>query len=119
MKTVKKKFDNSIRLTKNVLTPDLPAFLRYVLNTEAQVEHAEAIIKNAPYPASEWQSIIEKNTLERGLYSKVLRILRNLGLIEKVNGEIRLSKLFFYNMQKLTDYWDDYIESRKVRREGF
>lgn len=112
-KTVKKTRDNTVRIVKNPIVTDLSQFLEYIFNTEEQINCAEIIINAIPYCDSTWASITKENHISGGLYSKTLTILRSLGLVEKINHEIKLSKRFCSSMRKLAEYWSDYVDSKK------
>ena len=81
--------------------------------TEMQVEQAakilnELIKKDGKIPDSEWQIFV---LTSRGLYVKVMRKLRDAGLIEKKMGEFSLSENFSRAMSQLAEYWLQIIRS--------
>jgi hypothetical protein len=114
-KSVKKKRDNTVRVVKNPIVTDLSQFLEYIFNTEEQVNCAEIIINAVPFRDSDWVSLTAKNNISGGLYSKTLTIMKNVGLLEKVDREIRFSKRFCSSLRKLSEYWSDYVDSKKEK----
>ncbi len=87
--------------------------LRYVFFTEMQVEQAAKILNrivasNGVVPDSDWESFV---LTSRGLYVKVMRKLRDVGLVEKRMGEYRLSRDFASALSKLAGYWSDILDS--------
>ena len=87
--------------------------LRYIFFTEMQVDQAakilnELIEKDGKIPDSEWQIFV---LTSRGLYVKVMRKLRDAGLIEKKMGEFSLSENFSRAMSQLAEYWLQIIRS--------
>jgi hypothetical protein len=98
--------------------------LRYIFFTEMQVDQASyilnTIMKNdGVVKDSDWQSFRfefrdEKNKAKlssRGLYVKVMRKLRDVGLVEKRMGEFRLAEDFSKAMTRLADYWSQIVKS--------
>lgn len=84
-------------------------FLRYIFFTEMQVEQAakvlDVIVKHhGELPDSEWEKLVLSS---RGLYVKVMRKLRDVGIIQKELGNFRLSKDFSNALGKLASYWLD------------
>jgi len=57
---------------------------------------------------SEWREFLLKS---RGLYVKVMRKLRDVGLVEKRMGEFRLVEDFSKAMTRLADYWSQIVKS--------
>ncbi len=89
--------------------------LRYVFFTEMQVNQAAKILNeimssNGMVPDSEWENFVLSS---RGLYVKVMRKLRDVGLVEKRMGEYRLAKDFSSALGKISKYWEDIVESYK------
>ncbi len=87
--------------------------LRYVFFTEMQVEQAAKILntimkKDGVVKDSEWGTFVLSS---RGLYVKVLRKLRDVGLVEKRMGEFRLANDFSSSLSKLSKYWSDIVTS--------
>ncbi|MFW9787904.1 MAG: hypothetical protein ACFFE2_15485 [Candidatus Thorarchaeota archaeon] len=87
--------------------------LRYVFFTEMQVEQASKILntlmkKDGVVPDSDWQIFVLSS---RGLYVKVMRKLRDVGLVDKDMGEFRLTENFSKAMSKLADYWSQIVKS--------
>lgn len=86
--------------------------LRYIFFTEMQVEQAakilnEIVTANGVVPDSEWESFILSS---RGLYVKVMRKLRDVGLVEKRMGDYRLARDFSSALTKISKYWLDILE---------
>ncbi|MFX0108193.1 MAG: hypothetical protein ACFE7R_07910 [Candidatus Hodarchaeota archaeon] len=87
--------------------------LRYVFNTEMQVEQAakilnEIMISDGVVPDSEWNRFVVSS---RGLYVKVMRKLRDVGLVEKRMGDFRLASEFSGALGKMADYWTQIMGS--------
>ena len=87
--------------------------LRYVFFTEMQVEQASKILKtimekDGVVRDSEWSQFVMSS---RGLYVKVMRKLRDVGLVEKRMGEFRLGNEFSSALLKLSKYWSDIVDS--------
>ena len=87
--------------------------LRYVFFTEMQVNQAAKILNtildtDGIIPEAEWKRFVLSS---RGLYVKVMRKLRDSGLVEKQKGEFRVSKDFAKALDKMSKYWSDIIES--------
>ncbi len=87
--------------------------LRYIFFTEMQVEQAAKILntimqKNGVVKDSEWGIFVLSS---RGLYVKVMRKLRDVGLVEKRMGEFRLANDFSNALSKLSKYWSDIVNS--------
>ncbi|MFX1482395.1 MAG: hypothetical protein ACFFCP_04315 [Promethearchaeota archaeon] len=87
--------------------------LRYVFFTEMQVEQAAKILntiieRNGVVNDSEWGVFVLSS---RGLYVKVMRKLRDVGLVEKKMGEFRLAQDFSGALSKLADYWTEIVKS--------
>ncbi len=87
--------------------------LRYVFFTEMQVEQASKILNTIMHndgvvKDSDWQVF---KLASRGLYVKVMRKLRDVGLVEKRIGEFRLAEDFSKAMSKLADYWSQIVKS--------
>ncbi|MHA1909007.1 MAG: hypothetical protein ACW98Y_17030 [Candidatus Thorarchaeota archaeon] len=86
--------------------------LRYVFFTEMQVEQAakilnEIVASNGVVPDSEWERFVLSS---RGLYVKVIRKLRDVGLVEKRMGDYRLARDFSSALGKIGKYWEDIVE---------
>lgn len=88
---------------------DLSDFLRYHFNTDEQVEQAQKILtmlkKEKEIADTEWRKFVVQSV---GLYTKVMRTLRDFGLVEKRNGYFQLSKEYIYSLKKMITYWEDY-----------
>jgi hypothetical protein len=87
--------------------------LRYIFFTEMQVEQAAKILntimqKSGVVKDSEWSTFVLSS---RGLYVKVMRKLRDVGLVEKRMGEFRLASDFSSALSKLSKYWSDIVNS--------
>lgn len=87
--------------------------LRYVFFTEMQVEQAAKILNeivqaDGVIPDSDWQRFVLSS---RGLYVKVIRKLRDVGLVEKRMGEYRIAKDFSSSLYKISRYWSDIVDS--------
>lgn len=87
--------------------------LRYVFFTEMQVEQAAKILNvimkaDGMVLDSEWKKFVLSS---RGLYVKVMRKLRDVGLVEKRMGEYRLAKDFSSSLTKMANYWTDIIKT--------
>lgn len=57
---------------------------------------------------SDWKIFVLSS---RGLYVKVMRKLRDVGLVEKRMGEFRLTEDFSRAMAKLAEYWSQIVKS--------
>ncbi len=87
--------------------------LRYIFFTEMQVNQAAKILNeimsaDGVVADSEWERFVLSS---RGLYVKVMRKLRDVGLVEKRMGEYRLTKDFSSALVKIGKYWEDIVES--------
>ncbi|TFG31368.1 hypothetical protein EU527_12705 [Candidatus Thorarchaeota archaeon] len=87
--------------------------LGYIFFTEMQVDQAAKILnlliqKDGKIPDSEWEIFV---LTSRGLYVKVMRKLRDTGLVEKKMGEFALCEDFSRAISKLSDYWSEIIRS--------
>ena len=87
--------------------------LRYVFFTEMQVEQAakilnEIIQSDGVVPDSDWERFVYSS---RGLYVKVIRKLRDVGLVEKRMGEYRITKDFASSLGKVSNYWSELVDS--------
>lgn len=96
-----------------VRIPGLEAFLGFVFGSELYVRIAKKIVEATPYKAGNWFVFCERNEIKPRTYHDVLRLLKQYGLVEKTNETINLSKEFSRRLTKLSEYWSDYIESRK------
>ncbi len=91
--------------------------LRYIFFTDMQVDQASKILnvlmkKKGKINDSQWQSFV---LTSRGLYVKVMRKLRDVGLVEKSKCEFYLSENFAQSLNKLSESWVNIIEAY---REG-
>jgi hypothetical protein len=59
---------------------------------------------------SQWQSFV---LTSRGLYVKVMRKLRDVGIVEKSDGEYSLSTNFSQSLNKLAEFWTNIIQAHK------
>ena len=87
--------------------------LRYVFFTEAQVDQASKILNeivqsNGTVSDKEWEKFV---LTSRGLYVKVMRKLRDAGIVEKRMGEYRIAKEFSGSLDKIARYWSDVVDS--------
>ncbi|MGM0687155.1 MAG: hypothetical protein ACQET3_09325 [Promethearchaeati archaeon] len=87
--------------------------LRYLFFTEMQVDQAAKILNtiiqsDGVVPDSEWRDFVLSS---RGLYVKVMRKLRDLGLVEKELGKYRLSSTFSRALRNIANYWDEIKKS--------
>ncbi len=87
--------------------------LRYIFNTELQVIQAgnilNKIIENGGvYPVEQWEDFVYSS---RGLYVKVMRKLRDIGMIEKKKGTFMISKDFAKSLSSMADYWTKIIDA--------
>ncbi len=87
--------------------------LRYVFFTEMQVEQASKILNtiiqsDGVVREEEWQRFVLSS---RGLYVKVMRKLRDVGMIEKRGGEYRLARDYSTALERLARYWTDIVDS--------
>ena len=102
-----------ITITKrpNLISPN--HLLRYIFATELQVIQASkiltAIIKNGGvYQVSKWEDFVYSS---RGLYVKVMRKLRDIGMIDKQKGEFRISNGFSKSLMSMAEYWNKIIDA--------
>ena len=89
------------------------SFLEYIFFTDIQVEQAAKILNilkdsKHPIPESQWADFVYSS---RGLYVKVMKRLRDLGLVEKELGNYSLSLSFTTSLEKLANYWRDVVDS--------
>ena len=87
--------------------------LRYVFFTEMQVEQAAKILntimkKDNSVNESDWQVFVLSSP---GLYVKVMRKLRDVGLVSKDKGVFKISKDFSIAISKMAEYWKNIVES--------
>ncbi|MCF2138145.1 MAG: hypothetical protein K9W43_13015 [Candidatus Thorarchaeota archaeon] len=87
--------------------------LRYVFFTEMQVEQASKILNEivrngGVVPDSEWERFVLSS---RGLYVKVMRKLRDVGIVEKRMGQYRLTKDLSHSLSKIAQYWNEIVDS--------
>ena len=87
--------------------------LRYVFFTEMQVDQASKILNKITssegvVPDSEWEQFVSSS---RGLYVKVMRKLRDVGLVEKRSGEFRMGKDFSTSLMKISNYWTEIVKT--------
>jgi len=78
-----------------------------------QVEQAakilnEIIQSDGVVPDSDWERFVYSS---RGLYVKVIRKLRDVGLVEKRMGEYRITKDFASSLGKVSNYWSELVDS--------
>lgn len=87
--------------------------LRYIFFTDMQVEQASKILnvlmkKKGRINDSQWQSFV---LTSRGLYVKVMRKLRDVGLVDKSESEFHLSENFAQSLSKLAESWVNIIQA--------
>jgi hypothetical protein len=104
-----------IELTRKPYLISPRHLLRYVFFTEMQVEQAAKIlntliVNDGKMPDSDWEKFVLSS---RGLYVKVMRKLRDVGMIEKKMGNFSISDDFSRAMKKLSEYWDELLLSHK------
>lgn len=80
-----------------------------------QIEQASKILnvlmkKKGTINDSQWRSFKLES---RGLYVKVMRKLRDVGLVEKSKGEFSLSENFALSLNKLSESWANIIQAHK------
>jgi hypothetical protein len=80
------------------------------MQTEQAAKILNEIIKaDGVVPDSDWEQFVYTS---RGLYVKVMRKLRDVGLVEKRMGEYRLVKDFSSALEKMAKYWADIVTGR-------
>jgi len=89
--------------------------LRYIFFTDMQIEQASKILnillkKKGKLDDSQWQSFV---LTSRGLYVKVMRKLRDVGIIEKADGEFFLSENFSQSLNKIAESWINIVQAHK------
>ena len=89
--------------------------LRYIFFTEMQIDQAAKILnvlmkKQGSVNEKKWQTFVLSS---RGLYVKVMRKLRDVGLVEKVDGEFFLSENFSQSLNKLAESWMNILRAYK------
>ncbi|TFG98903.1 hypothetical protein E4H12_04605 [Candidatus Thorarchaeota archaeon] len=89
--------------------------LRYIFFTEMQIDQASKILnilmkKKGKIDDSQWKSFVFTS---RGLYVKVMRKLRDVGLIEKSEGEFFLSENFAQSLSKLAESWTSIVQAHQ------
>ena len=80
-----------------------------------QIEQASKILnilmkKKGKIEDSQWQSFV---LTSRGLYVKVMRKLRDIGFVEKSDGEFFLSENFSQSLEKLAESWTNIVQAHK------
>ena len=80
-----------------------------------QIEQASKILnilmkKKSKIDDSQWQSFV---LTSRGLYVKVMRKLRDVGFVEKSDGEFFLSENFSQSLEKLAESWTNIVQAHK------
>ncbi|MEM1658256.1 MAG: hypothetical protein QXK94_04395 [Candidatus Jordarchaeales archaeon] len=103
-----------IRVVRRPRLLDPRHFLQYCFRTEEQVQQARKILREiaarGEVPDSEWRCFLISSP---GLYTKVMKALRELGLVEKRERRFVLSKEFSASLRRLADYWEELYESVK------
>ncbi len=103
-----------LRIVRRPRLIDPRHFLQYCFRTEEQVQQARKILReivaSGEVPDSEWRRFLVSSP---GLYTKVMKALRELGLVEKREGRFMLSREFSATLRRLADYWDGVYESAR------
>ena len=103
-----------LRVVRRPTLIDPRHFLQYCFRTEEQVRQARKILseiaRRGSVPDREWECFLVSS---RGLYTKVMRTLREFGLVEKREGRFTLSREFSASLRRMADYWDGVYESVK------
>ena len=86
--------------------------LQYVFFTEMQVEQAAKILNtmienDGKMADSDWNKFVLSS---RGLYVKVMRKLRDVGMVEKRMGNFSMCADFSQAMSKISDYWNELLQ---------
>ncbi len=94
--------------------------LRYVFFTEMQVEQAARILNtlianDGKMPDTDWERFVLSS---RGLYVKVMRKLRDVGMVEKKMGNFSICQDFSHAVTKLAEYWTQIVESHSEGDKG-
>ena len=89
--------------------------LRYIFFTEMQIDQASKILntlmkKKGKIQDSQWESFV---LTSRGLYVKVMRKLRDVGIVEKSEGEFLLSDNFSQSLTKLSESWANILQAHQ------
>ena len=89
--------------------------LRYIFFTEMQIDQASKILntlmkKKGSIKDTQWQSFV---LTSRGLYVKVMRKLRDVGIVEKADGEFFLSDNFSQSLTKLAESWINIMQAHQ------
>ena len=89
--------------------------LRYIFFTDMQIEQASKILnilmkKKGKIDDSQWQSFVMTS---RGLYVKVMRKLRDVGIVEKSDSEFILSENFSQSLNKLAESWTNIVQAHQ------
>lgn len=89
--------------------------LRYIFFTEMQIDQASLILntlmkKKGRIDDSQWKSFV---LTSRGLYVKVMRKLRDVGFVEKSDGEFFLSENFSQSLNKLAESWTNIVQAHQ------
>ena len=101
-----------IEIVKRPSLENESVFLNYLFSTKMQVNQAARILniiqaETDPIPESRWEEFVLSS---RGLYIKVMRKLRDLGLVEKELGHYRLSDQFSVALEKIASFWRAALE---------
>jgi len=80
-----------------------------------QIEQASKILnilmkKKGKINDSQWQTFV---LTSRGLYVKVMRKLRDVGIVEKSDSEFFLSENFSQSLNKLAESWTNIVQAHK------
>jgi len=76
-----------------------------------QIDQASKILntlmkKKGKLEDTKWQTFV---LTSRGLYVKVMKKLRDVGLVEKSNGVFYLSDNFSQSLNKLAEFWSNIL----------
>ena len=75
------------------------------MQVEQAVKILDVIVQNhGELPDNQWNILVLSS---RGLYVKVMRKLRDVGIIKKDLGKFKLSTDFSTALNKLATYWQD------------
>ena len=80
-----------------------------------QIEQASKILntllkKKGRINDSQWRSFV---LTSRGLYVKVMRKLRDVGIIDKLDGEFVLSENFSQSLNKIAESWTNIVQAHR------
>lgn len=104
-----------IRASKRPEFPTWYHFLRCFCRTEAQVSQCIQILQRVIdsdnyFPADKWRSVPKSSV---GMYTKCLGILRENGLVQKINGHYSLSRDLLISLNKIINRWKELVNAVK------